>query len=121
MKDKLVLDQPSDFWRISWEVVVDGSYDIGATLGEGSPEDWEGDPPKSDEREEWEHWAAQKAASTSRGVERDGNGFFWESEKDARAAMRIVKEACKQERPMPEWATKALAAGWKPPKGWKAP
>lgn len=118
MKDKLVLEEDrGGMWRIKW-VVAEDDWGDGAVLGEGTDKDWEGPAPTS--REDWEHWAAQRAASTTAGVERDLNGFFWESTRDARAALRVAKEALKQERPMPEWATKALAEGWKPPKGWKA-
>lgn len=34
----------------------------------------------------------------------------------ARAALRAAKSAT---NPMPAWAIKASAEGWKPPKGWK--
>jgi hypothetical protein len=118
MKDKLVLECGNDYlWRITWHI-ADDDYGVGATLGEGTTSEWSGAAPK--DREDWEHWAAQRAAFATAGVERDRNGFFWESAGEAKAAFRIVKEALKQERPMPEWATKALAEGWKPPKGWKA-
>jgi hypothetical protein len=43
-------------------------------------------------------------------------------EKVMKELLRVSKEALKNagdETPMPEWATKALEAGWKPPKGWK--
>ncbi len=118
MKDKLVLEEDrGGMWRIKW-VIAEDDWGDGAVLGEGTAKDWEGPAPTS--REDWEHWAAQRAASATAGVERDQNGFFWESTRDAKAALRVAKEALKQDRPMPEWATKALAAGWKPPKGWKA-
>jgi len=50
----------------------------------------------------------------------DTYGAYWESKKQAQAALRVAKEALKQERPLPDWAQKALEAGWTPPKGWKA-
>jgi hypothetical protein len=121
VKDRLILDQGHDhLWRIYWEVVCEGSYDIGATLGEGPGTDWKGPAPKSNEDGEWDHWMAQRAASVSDGVEQDHNGFFWESKRAARSALRVINEALKHQKPMPEWAQKALAAGWKPPKGWRA-
>ncbi len=52
----------------------------------------------------------------------DSTGFWWESESAARAALAKVKVIAKtllNDVPWPEWARKALAAGWKPPKGWK--
>jgi hypothetical protein len=33
--------------------------------------------------------------------------------------LRVCKAAAKAPGAMPEWAVKATAAGWKPPKGWK--
>lgn len=35
------------------------------------------------------------------------------------AAMKVALKRAHDEMPWPDWATKALAAGWKPPKGWK--
>jgi hypothetical protein len=40
--------------------------------------------------------------------------------KDATAAMKRAREALRHiEKPWPEWAVKAKAEGWKPPKNWK--
>lgn len=50
----------------------------------------------------------------------DGNVFLFETQSSATAALRVAKTALKNiDVPMPSWATQALAAGWKPPKGWK--
>lgn len=38
---------------------------------------------------------------------------------NANAARRAAAVTWASEKPMPEWAVKALAAGWKAPKGWK--
>jgi hypothetical protein len=64
---------------------------------------------------------AHLSAMKTLGVIRDRDGFWWESESAAKAALRIVKAALKADggAPMPDWANKALAAGWKMPKGWK--
>lgn len=46
----------------------------------------------------------------------------WYSKSGAAAALRVAKAAvaaAKSNRPLPEWAQQALAAGWKAPKGWK--
>lgn len=49
-------------------------------------------------------------------------GFYWESRRDAEAALRQIKAEAKailQGAGLPEWAKTALAQGWKPPRGWK--
>jgi hypothetical protein len=53
-------------------------------------------------------------------------GFQWPTVSAARSALRAVNTARRLARtqaatatPMPEWAMTALAAGWKPPRGWK--
>jgi hypothetical protein len=51
---------------------------------------------------------------------RRGGHFVFDSRADAKKAIAAARLAIKSlERPMPDWATRALAAGWKPPKGWK--
>ncbi len=77
-----------------------------------------GEAPK--DKDEWQQWAASKAIRSVPGVLFDIIGAFWETEAEARVALRVAKEALKQERPLPEWAKTALAEGWKAPKGWKA-
>lgn len=113
MTAKLVIEEERYQFRIFWEE----DDELGGNLCQDKS-DGEGPPPK--EREDWEHWAASKAVRTSAGVQFDSIGAYWESKSAAQAALRIAKEALKQERPMPDWALKALEAGWKPPKGWKA-
>jgi hypothetical protein len=115
MADKLVVVEEKFLYYIQWE--LDDGDDMGAYLCQDK-EDGTGDPPK--ERDEWEQWAASRAVRGAEGVAFDFKGAYWESEKLARAALRVAKEALKQERPLPDWAQKALEAGWKPPKGWKA-
>lgn len=115
MADKLVVVEERYKYRIQWE--LDDGDDMGAYLCQDNT-DGVGDPPK--DRNDWEQWVASHAARASEGVSFDHIGALWESEKLARAALRVAKEALKQERPLPDWAQKALEAGWKPPKGWKA-
>jgi hypothetical protein len=68
-----------------------------------------------------EHLAAEQAVKSMRdGREGQDGSFFWESRSAAAKALKVAKEAIKnRERPLPEWAIKALAAGWKAPKGWQ--
>lgn len=49
-------------------------------------------------------------------------GFELESETKAKELRALASETVKralEETPLPAWAETALAAGWKPPKGWK--
>ncbi len=115
MADKLVVVEEKYLYRIQWE--LDDGDDLGAYLCQ-SEEDGVGEPPT--ERSDWEHWTASQAVRTSEGVTIDHIGARWDSQKQATAALRVAKEALKQDRPMPDWAKTALAEGWKPPKGWKA-
>jgi hypothetical protein len=112
MADKLVVVENKYIYRIQWE--LDDGDDLGAYLCQDKT-DGEGEGPT-----ERQDWAASRAVRTSEGVSFDDIGAWWDNQKQAQAALRVAKEALKQDRPMPEWATKALAAGWKPPKGWKA-
>jgi hypothetical protein len=46
----------------------------------------------------------------------------WESVSAVKKALRAARAAVKAwraELPMPDWALKATAEGWKPPKGWR--
>lgn len=114
-EDKGVLGIREDryLFRIGW-YFADGG-DFGAMLGEGSV------PTKAPSGEsDWEHWMASRTAAQCK-PQRDGDGFYWESKSDARKALVAINAAIKlrADKPMPEWAAKALAEGWKPPKGWK--
>ena len=48
---------------------------------------------------------------------RRGN-FYFETMVEAEKALNVALAAKKRQGPMPEWAIKAQAAGWKAPKGW---
>lgn len=100
--------------RIIWYFPDEGEE--GATIGE-DPKAGLGDPPT--DRDDWEDWCANKVAREAN-AERDRKGFFWDSAAAASAVLRQIREALKQDRPLPEWAKTALAEGWKAPKGWKA-
>ncbi len=46
--------------------------------------------------------------------------WLWESKPKAQIALRVAKAAIAAlQSNMPDWAAKAVAEGWKPPKGWK--
>ena len=110
-KDKLVLDEDRGGWVISWYLADIG--DVGATLGEGSPE------ANSKDEHDIASLAAKAAAPPSAV---SFNGYRWESRADAQKALRAANAALADARskvPLPDWAKQALAAGWKMPKGWK--
>jgi hypothetical protein len=111
-----LIEDPRNYcWRIAW--TFDGEE--GAILGEcGGYTDADLAKAKTDD---WDHIAATVAASKTAGVERDERGYYWESRKDAQAALRACKASVKDKssKPWPDWAVKAKAAGWKPPKNWK--
>lgn len=102
--------------RIGWADEEFGG--LAGILGQ-SNDDGVGVAPKA--REDWEHWIACKTVlGLKPKVERDSTGFYWENERDVKAAFRIIEAAMKQKRPLPEWAKTALGEGWTMPKGWKA-
>lgn len=115
MSDRLVIEETGGVWRIVWELEDEG--DIGAALGESqyTERDLAGATGG-----DWEHIKATLAVAATDGVERDSNGYFWETYRGATAALRAAKAALRDKsgKPLPEWAVKALAAGWKAPKGW---
>lgn len=115
MADRLIVNKDrGGLFRVVWYLADE--REMGATLGEVG-DIGQGEAPS--DRSDYEHWLGCKTCHES-GAARDGDGFYWESDKEARVALRQIREALKQDRPLPEWAKTALAAGWKPPKGWKA-
>jgi hypothetical protein len=118
-------------WRIAWD---DDEGCPGRYLGDDREEDVQGGSsvkhahpfevqPRSQDLDEdkilWEIWTVDRTIALTK-AKHDTSGFWWDEEKPARAALKLAKEALKQEREMPEWARIALQQGWKPPKGWKA-
>jgi hypothetical protein len=120
MAFKLFVYEERYLWRIAW---ADEDGEPGLHVGDYPDQNWLKEAPVSGERDDWEIWVANRTAFQSfkdGHSNHDALGFFWESMREANAVLRQIKEALKQERPLPEWAKTALAAGWKPPKGWKA-
>jgi hypothetical protein len=119
MADKLTIYAGNNYlFYLQWEVELDdGELDMGATLCEGA-RDGLGKPPT--DRGDWENWMACKTVRELPNFQRDDRGAYFESRTEAQKALAVIKLAWKQDRPLPEWATKALAEGWKPPNNWKA-
>jgi len=101
-------------YGIGW--LEDGDCD--AHLGQ-SPDD--GDGPEPQEREHWEWWKASKIVLDMGAVRSSVSyAYVFDAKARADAALKRIKLELAQERPMPDWAKKALDEGWKAPKGWKA-
>ena len=116
MADRLIIESERIGYQIVW--FLEEESDTGARLGESTYS--ERDLAKA-KPEDWDHITATITASKTVGVQRDGhNGYYWESRKDAAAALKAIKFALKDKgaKPWPEWAVKATAEGWKAPKGW---
>lgn len=116
-KDRLVVVNEDYRYYLQWHLAEED--DMGLSVGEVTGYDTEEDAPS--DREEWENWIAHKVAQKSKGLMREGQCgyFYWDSKSQASLVLREIKLAWRVERDLPEWAKAALAAGWKPPKGWK--
>lgn len=120
-KDKLIVKSERDYrHRIYWFIAEE--QDTGACVGERG--DFYESDTAPENREDWECWTVSKAVSAfiaaSGHGDRDSTGFYFETETQAKAAIKWANIALRQERDLPEWAATALEQGWKPPKGWKA-
>lgn len=102
MKDRLtVSDERRGIHRVVWFIAEADDY--GATLGDG--------PAAEDD-----HGIATVAAQSTPGCEKDSTGLYWYSRAEATVALKAANAALKN-KPLADWEQKALAAGWKPPKG----
>ncbi len=106
--DHLVVEQ--DLWSgdctISWLCVDDG--EIGGALGEFEDDGQSKELCKLCR----EAGGKQKQSRTA---------FLWDDEADAKKALRRIEAgmlAWEDGKSWPEWALKAKAEGWTPPKGW---
>ena len=109
MQLRLHNEFPDGLWYMSWFDVEEG--DFGATLGECIT-DGTGDVPT--DRGDWEHYIAVKTiAGMFPDTQRTTRGWAWNSKREAIATWLAIQQAMNQERPLPEWAQKALQEGWK--------
>jgi hypothetical protein len=131
VQDTLVISQYArGDVRIAW--FLPSVEDEGATVGEISnqpiPVDLDTLVGKDEEETTSlrETYAVENAAHTymknnPSTTSKDALGYHWETETHARKALIVFKAALKMERtkvkPLADWEQKALAAGWKPPKG----
>jgi hypothetical protein len=114
----IVNDREGDKWkyRLSWYLPEED--DIGGSVGDASYTEVD---LKALDASDVDCAIAYLALAKLAGIQRDVNGFFWETHAAAQTALRVVKTAITAgaDRPLPDWARSALAAGWKAPKGWK--
>lgn len=116
-------DGYGEAYYIAW--IFDG--DEGGILGDETYTDVDlaKAAAKSDD-DSWQHIKATITASKTERVDRRrvhramSTCYVWPTRKAATAALRAVKAAIKDRSdvPWPDWAVKAKAAGWTPPKGW---
>lgn len=117
---KLNIFEGADGYYLAWEF----PEDIGAELGELytvrdnclPPE-----PSKAENFDEYITWLAEKTALECK-PDWINTRFNWETKTGGLRALRTIRAAMKSataDKPWPEWALQASAAGWKPPKGWK--
>jgi hypothetical protein len=121
MADKVVVGQDDRGYYLVWMLdEEDGEFQEGARIGE------EGKPDPKDlesvhDQDARDVLLADIAAYNTKGRRCENFCFYWDSKKEANAALRVVKAALKNEQSdparWPEWTRKALEAGWKPPKG----
>lgn len=114
-KDKLVCEESRYGYKVVWWIEVDPGkdYEYGAELGDAHPHD-----PQSKDA----HDISSRAAFAASPPDVIRGGYHWESKARAAVALREANAALKVAQskvPLPDWAQKALAAGWKMPKGWK--
>lgn len=117
-QDRLItFDSNDGYFRIAWYIAE--WDDIGSWLGDGvSSQQLEAEPS---EPESLVWYYAEKAAQELK-LDRDRLGYRFETATAADRNRRLINARRKQlrdKRPWPDWANTALAAGWKPPKGWQ--
>jgi len=116
--EKLIVDECPEGYYLVWYFPEE--EDTGGFLGDADYA--EGSLSKAKTQEERETIAAHFAVKGLCDFKSSSYGFIFESKSKAKAALTAANAAIKvqrSEKPWPEWAKTALAAGWKAPKGWK--
>ena len=114
MGESLDISERLGAYYVQW--VIDG--ELGGVVGE---ERFDESDLVGASGELWDVIKANLTASKTDGVQRDSTGYYWDSPRLARSALRAIRAALrdKTSKPWPDWAIAASAAGWKAPKGWK--
>jgi len=126
MADKLVCVEIGYFFRLQW-LIEDDDYDTGAILGENYPKNVSTAKKNLEKEnistEEKIDCIALIAAEETKGMMKDSDGYYWETKKEAREALKYIKASIKNFKEdktnWPDWTKKALLNNWKPPKNWK--
>lgn len=128
MADRIVVvesERGGPGYRIQWEINTDGDIDLGAYCGQSKKKPSDEIPSDPEAREFWAYERAgfQVIGDSPKGYcGHDRIGFWWETKSHATAAIAKIRALAKVTLsgvPWPDWAKQAVAAGWKPPKGWK--
>lgn len=128
---KLVVMDERDGFMLAW---ADDDGEAGAYVGQDAmtlPEKMEAQlaKAKAERRlDDIEYWTVEIAArnpnlpATARrlGYVCDSRSAVNRFAAHLRAAVKAARAEFKTGRPPEDWETKARAAGWKPPKGWKS-
>lgn len=109
-----------DGYYLAWEFPEDIGAEIGELYTMGG---YQLPPEPSGEKsfEDYITWLVEKTALECNPDWIDRR-FNWETKTGGLRALRTIRAAIKTAtagKPWPEWALQALAAGWKPPRGWK--
>jgi len=114
-KDKLDIDERGYISKIGWFIAEDG--DFGLFLGNINFSKFD---DAFETRAACDAIRSLPPALQPMNIDRDE--WEWDSSSAARKALVAARAAIKlagANRPLPAWATTALANGWKAPKGWK--
>lgn len=112
-KDRLAIQEDRYDYKIGWYLWDDEEF--GLMLGRGTDS-------IEDAAETVAATKAIRANTELHPLNLDSTEWCWENRSTAQKALRVAKAAIatmNAAKPMPEWAIKATAEGWKPPKGWK--
>jgi len=110
---KLSICTLRDEYQIGW---VDSDGDFGLMVGHQIP--------KNDHPDTLECLAIDAALRPMADRVWSACAFAWDTQRSAQVALKRARLVIRQlqdealARPWPEWTAPALAAGWKPPKGW---
>jgi hypothetical protein len=96
-------------WSLWW---VDDHGEAGGALGDI---EFRKEPQNKDDKEIWRACNAAKPFVETRSK---AYGYEFATKTHCMAARRAADAAIRN-TPVEEWEARALAAGWKPPKGWR--
>lgn len=118
MSARLAIDDGDHYgeFRIGW--LMTDEQEFGAMIGDERYT--EAKLAEMTDREDRECALAYLAALKTDGIIVRPRAIWWESRRSAQKALRAIKAAiANADHPWPDWAVKARAEGWTPPKGWK--